>query len=1366
MEQIKNQDSGVYTQANNFLGVNESNVDPRTGLFVFGFRLNEISDHEVVGPKVSLVLNYTPMQTHNVYGMGMGFSLGGFSLYNRKENLLSLYTGEKYKTRDIYGVNKVTVLQQKLKVIDFKKIDQDNYILTTKAGEVTYFKSTSPGGQWLVPAYIESSLGYRLYFFWERPVNEQPPKLLSIENHNKKSLFKIIYPQTAGSKVSITILPGSQNNKSEIELNFTSDYLTKITKITNVTNLLDYNFNYSVQDAVKINGISPLESIVFPTGLKESVQYSANVMKLPTKQGVLYYPAVVRHQLSPGGNQPNFIKNYEYSERNYLGNLADKLDLNSLDDALYNTVQDYSYHSLERLMNNKGESCIETKREYNKYHLQVVEMTTYLPLYYSVTHESQYSIIPNRPFDEQPATFLLPLKKITRWRAGRGGDSPKREEITQFTYDDVGNLISKLSPEGTMTKNDYYPASGEEGCPRDPYGFTRFLKSTTITPEIQYGDEPVKRTEYRYLKADTLPDSHVAYTILQDTVTDKINGQSKLTQIFTYYEEEGANFGRVKTKIETQYDKTGKKYLSRQHLSLSLQGERLVQTVNSEIINEEGASPLFSTSSRSELCRYTDRMLSETDVAGNTVTYLYDALGRLLKRTYHPDKPLYTAVETYTYNLPDSVDSIPVHTLHTDSRGNQTRIDFDGLGRKQALWMVDQDSTAPRGEPEWVQVAGYYYDELGFVNRLEQMDILDAGNDSRQTVKGWKTFTRDNWGQSFSESSHGGVVSYSETDPIALTQTSWSLGDGGKKATGKQVVHYGLNHCPVKTEWFTAQGTRYAVNLQEWDGVQRLRKTTDALERVTEFTYDDEGRVVETRLPDSSVIKKSYAPFTSENLITQISLTAKGASEKILGTQLFDRLGRLEQSSSGGRTTLMTYEQPWQTGPATITGPDGVVQRVTRDPALGEAVTLLNAGVGASAISQSFDYHLPTATPSAAKESDTSIRWIPYPSGRAKSEVSSIKGGVEGTLGFKYSLSGTVEQDTDIDNILRQQRYGKTGKSAGQLLEITDKDVTLTPVYDGLQQMTGWTATDKAGRTLTTMLTLDDFGRETERKVTHSNGDSFTMTQQWQPNNQLGSRVRSQGGKTLCQETYTYDERNRLIRYEAGPVDGELPKDAYGNAFKEQRFTFDALSNITVCTTVLKDGSQNDTLFNFANPSDPCQLTSVTNSLTGKNYPPEIKLEYDNAGRMTKDEAGRTLGYDALGRLQQVVSEKGSGSYGYDATNRLCWQIVDKTRQLHRLYYKGSVLANEWLTPEGQAQDISKDRCVRLVYAAGRNIAQINQDGSQYTTSLVGTDSNQSVISAQGEDESRWYQYSPYGYRADVGADSSAAEHSGDNNGE
>ncbi|QGH62045.1 RHS repeat protein [Serratia proteamaculans] len=1332
--------SEFHSQASNFTSAVQGSVDPRTGLFMLNMPLVSLKGNSQMGPELNLALNYSPVSQTN-HGLGKGLTLG-LSHVDTESSTLTLSTGEQYKI--IPG----TVELRHKKMDNFRLEFAHNgsgYQIIYADGRIEYL--TYQVGEQFMPTRVVSPLGQSLLFTW---YSSNLPMLLSVHDDTDETLCSFDYSLT--SQPVLNILPGTSAHR-QISLQLTSDMLTQLNcQVSESKNNLVWTMEYDWIDPRQ--SLWGMTGVISPIGNKESVIYDmADGMRFPAGASVNgSLPRVIEHRRSPGAGQPDMVSQFEYSSNNYLGNNGSFGEWASDSDYLYNTLTDYTYSSKETTSDSAGTS-ITTTRFWNNYHLQIQEEMWKGDCIHRT--ETTYHALPGVHFSDQSVNCLQPYEVTQSWHQG----AESRSETTVTKFDEKhGHLIKEVKPDGTVTEYTYYPAEGGDGCPEEPHGFARFLKSTTVTPPDVYGDEPTQRTEYRYKKMGTLSGSHVAYSILQDTVTHKINDQIKFTEAFIYHDDEGVNFGRVKTKTQTQYGKDSEKYISRQHLSVTVQGERLVQTVDSKILDEDGVSLLFSVSSTSELCRATGKMLSETDAAGNRVDYNYDNLGRLLKKTHHPDKPEYKSIETYDYFLPDVKAGTPAQTVHTDIRGNKTRVDYDGLGRKLAQWITDRDSVMQKGESEWSQVAGLEYDSTGLAGRLTQRDLLHTGKATRQVVEGWKTRTWDKWGQPYSEKRHDGVVSYSETDPIALTVTSWTASEDGKKVTGKQVVHYNQNQQPVKTELFTTEGKSYAVNLQDWDGAQRLRKTTDTLKRVTTFTYDDEGRVTKTRLPDDSVIKKSYAPFTSEALITQISLTEKGGSEQILGKQIFDRLGRLKETISGGRTTTMTYDFTWQTQPSTVTGPDKVVQTFTRDPALGEAVTALNAGSGSNAMSQSFDYHRPTATLEESKESDTTTSWTLYPSGRIKSEVATIKGGAKNAQGFKYSLSGAVEQDTDISNITRQHHYGISGKSAGQLLEVSDKDVTLTPAYDELQRMTEWTAKDKAGRTLRTELTLDDFGREEVRKVTHSNGESFILTQMWKPNNQLESRTRSRGDKVLLRETYFYDERNRLEIYQAGPVGGELPKDPYGNAFTEQHFTFDALGNIRTCTTVLQGGSQNMTTFHFDNPADPCQLTSVTNSLTGKNYPPKITLEYDEAGRMTKDEAGRTLRYDALGRLQQVISEKGSGGYGYDASNRLCWQIVDKTQQLHRLYYRGNKLANEWLTPEGQSQDAAKDSRVRLVYAGGSSIAQINQDGSTSTTSLIGTDAKNSVVATQGEGENQQYQYTPYGYQTDVDAGNNVAE--------
>lgn len=144
-------------------------------------------------------------------------------------------------------------------------------------------------------------------------------------------------------------------------------------------------------------------------------------------------------------------------------------------------------------------------------------------------------------------------------------------------------------------------------------------------------------------------------------------------------------------------------------------------------------------------------------------------------------------------------------------------------------------------------------------------------------------------------------------------------------------------------------------------------------------------------------------------------------------------------------------------------------------------------------------------------------------------------------------------------------------------------------------------------------------------------------------------------------------------------------------------------------------------------------------------YPSKISLLYDKAGRLVRDEAGRTLRYDAMGRLIRVESPlQGSGDYGYDAFDRMAWQQVDSTQCLHRLYYTGSQLSNEWISPATQKQQSGTDKVIRYLGTVAQTTLASNK---KEETLLQGTDLKNSVI-AVCRDTLTDQSYTPYGQSA------------------
>jgi RHS repeat-associated protein len=223
--------------------------------------------------------------------------------------------------------------------------------------------------------------------------------------------------------------------------------------------------------------------------------------------------------------------------------------------------------------------------------------------------------------------------------------------------------------------------------------------------------------------------------------------------------------------------------------------------------------------------------------------------------------------------------------------------------------------------------------------------------------------------------------------------------------------------------------------------------------------------------------------------------------------------------------------------------------------------------------------------------------------------------------------------------------------------------------------------------------------------------------------------VLSAGDEVLRDERFTYDRRGRLTDY---VCDGsQLPRDAYGKPIIRQTFAFDALDNITQLLTVFPDGS-NTTTFTYSTV-DPAQLIEVRHS--HGDYPPPASLHYDADGQMIRDDQGRSLSYDPLGRLTQIAAATGSviRGYHYDARDRLVELSQPSGLPAWRSYHDGRVM-NEVCGDE-----------VRTCWRQEGFVLGEHQSG--VGNQLFGTDQQHSVLAFVSAMDARDIAFSPYGHR-------------------
>jgi len=1311
-----------YTQAHNFFSAVSGGVDPRTGLFMFNFPVNNFHGNNTLGPVFPLALSYCPLDSDNDYQLGIGMTLG-VSCYNSNSRSLILSSGERFKiVEDDDEESQPIIRQQKIDSVHFNKKD-DGYTITHKSGLIEVLEQKRSGIY--LPVTIHSPMGYYVELNWE--ISPWHNRLLDISDSRGKTVCIFTY---AAENVEITLWPDTAEEQI-IELALKNDYLTTI-RNTSVTPVLQWDLAWD--NDTQIHEKNVLNQVISPTKLIQQVEYTNGLMKYSIDDVSGSYPAVTTYLQSTAdsSHMEQIVQTFSYStETNYLGYGESYSSFAEDDDNLYGILNPYDYSSVQTLKGD-GKTIADRiiERHYNNYHLLVSEKHTQAGSSNVVLSETEYYAVIGEEFDDQPNTFQLPKQQSSSWTNAAG---TSRTETTRFTYDDFGNITNKVASDGTETRYTWFPATGVENlCPAEPNGFTRFMRQQQVTPPAdKYHDTPVLKTDYQYLRLDSWNNTAPGYAVLQSQVTHSADNLVLSVEKFTYATAAALETGRMKSQVVDVHGSDGKVYTHSKAFTFSADytAGTLAQQVQ---IDTHDKLSLIHKRVQSV---HSGQLLSTTDAAGNTIKLEYDPAGRLISQIHHPDLPAYTARESWQYLLNPCAEGLP-QVVHTDTLGNQKRTTSDPLGRKLIDELFDRDNSLG-----WTPFQQHNYDIQGRCFQSLYADTLPSHDDEEDDAAMiTQTITRswDDWGQLAAEASKDeNIAGHHVTDPVLLTATHWTTGDNKAQSTKQVTYHDATSKLPIRADLLTLEEQVYNSTYQDWDAGRRLRQHTDENGRVTRYDYDIYGRVIKTTLPDGSMIEKQYVPFSSSALPVLISITAPGDKEATtLGTQKFDGLGRLLETQNGGRKYRYVYVNDWQQHPSSVTAPDGAVQNFTSDPALGEAPTRIfaNHNTCSGSVTQTFSYNTNTGQLNSSSEgSNTESQWSYFPSGRVEEKTIDILGGGDKSSSFKYSLLGSLQSSEDIGGEQQLRHYSPQG----YLSSITTDQLTIVLQYDDLKRLSSWIATDLISNdTVTTSVTRDEQGRESQRSMKYSSGEVRTIKQFWGINHQLSARQHELGIHTELAEYFTYDNRNRLVVFRCEGT--RLPQLESGETFTQQTFSFDALSNIVSCVTKLTSGDLHTTTYLFENPDDPCQLTGLQTTV-GSADPTVIKLKYDACGRMTQDQAKRILSYDALGRLQGI---EGASDYSYDAHNTLVSQKITASGENHRLYYQASQLVNEWITAGDGQQDAAKDKNISLRYAAGGNVAEVHHDKGDTEVNMITTDAKQSVVTVNDD---RVITYSAYG---------------------
>ncbi|CAO98069.1 RHS repeat domain-containing protein [Erwinia tasmaniensis] len=1282
-----------YSQASNFISAVQGGVDPRTGLFNFNLSLVNLHSGKLAGPALSLSLQYSPLSSDNE-GFGQGFSLN-LTRYNIATRKLVLSTGEEY----CISSSGKTVKQKKLKNFIFENTDNESYRVIYKSGLI---ESLSPFGVMFLPTRITAPDGRSLSLVWRS--SHSPPRLEQITDDDGTVLCAISHADERLATLAFKVLPDHAESGYQTVFKFTNAYLTRVTSSADTVPLI-WTFHYD--DIGPGNDYRAITSVTSPTGLREQVTYYPDrAMAFPDIAGRHALPCVHVHKIFPGGGQPRTVTLWDWTEHNYLGREAGQNQWQpDTDEMLMILLNDYRYGSTEKVMGMDGSTVLSTvTRSYNSYHLQVSESTfrdgkTFL-------HATQYHAVPGATFDEQPAQYALPAQQTASWDDGSGATS--RTLMTRWQFDEAGNPLRQDEPNGSVTEYVYYPAEGEgEACPADPHGFTRYLKSKTLTPLRIKGDEPLSRMVNTWKQQDVI--NGKGYAVVDDTITRTV-GSARLFISRDYYRDvtDDLTFGREKARIITLTPclEASETYTRRQSFTYRSTPQGLRQSES--FTSHDGLTAYHTTLRHPSL----GHLLSETDAQGVTAVRTYDKVGRVLTHSVMPGM-LHERKTTWSYSIGDKG---PV-TLEMDAAGNQTKTFFDGAGRESSCRRLDRDASQ-----KWFEISSRTWGPLGEMVAGSCNDWL---TDSSVPQRLGTFVSYDGWGWIGEQGFTDGTKLVQANDPMLLTQTLSLHGsaDGEDLNSGSfTTVLEERSRLPLSEVRKNAVGQAQSERSHEWDGLGRLRLDTDELNHKTALSYDAFGRVLTHILPDSTTVTRTYAAHLTGNQVTTLSVTGKDSDGNprtwLLGTQEFDGFARVTQRSSGGRATLYAYEAA-APHPSSVTLPSGKIVKCTHVPELGNVLSSMTV----DGVAQVFGYDPATGHPITAEEGDTRIEYSLNPSGSLKAERFT-QWSLSREAGYTRTLAGKMVAYRDIAG----KKTTCVRDATGRLITMKDVDLTVDLEYDALGRLNWQLVTNIATQaTLITRLTFNDFGWETARIISDSSGGELKVTQSWLANGLMASRTTLRDKGVLREERFAYDARNRLVSYTVSGT--SLPQDAYGHQITAQAYRYDALNNLTMITTPLIYGSIDVATYYYGNIADPTQLTAIIHSSIG--YPRVIQLEYDAGGRLIRDEAGRVLSYDAIGRLTDI---NGESSYGYDALNRMISQNI-RGKDGRQLYYRGAELVNEALVEQGEVSRLIKN---------GHSCLGI-RDGSSVT--LMAGDRHGSPVWSHdgGQKEGKQHFWSPYG---------------------
>jgi RHS repeat-associated protein len=623
----------------------------------------------------------------------------------------------------------------------------------------------------------------------------------------------------------------------------------------------------------------------------------------------------------------------------------------------------------------------------------------------------------------------------------------------------------------------------------------------------------------------------------------------------------------------------------------------------------------YYRNSDNPLDSFNGRAVSNTaPTTTNTVTYTYDASGRLTNTSYNS-----LAQEAFTFDSRTNLTSAVTTTLTYDSSGNVlTRTDAAG---RVTTWTYNSNSlplteTLPGGgvntfaytngrltsltDPNGV-VTTWSYDTNGRALYME-----DAA--SNRT-----TYTYDAAGNLLTETNPlSQVITRTYDDQNRLHTVT--AADGG-------VTTYAYDNNGNVTSVTDALGH---VTTMAYNSEDRITSITDALSHAISFGYNNAGDTTSATNPLSAATSFSYDSASRRTGVTNAlsNQTTTAYNSRGLVTSVTDPLSHaksfgyndagIQTSTTDGLSQTTTYTRDALGRVTGVTDP-GSLATSQSFSTNGAVSGFTNAGGGTTTFTTDVGGRITAVTTPGSK-----VTAYAY---NSRGLLYTITDPASQTTTLSYDTAGRVSGVVDPVGTAAITR-----DAAGRQLTLTENGKTLTRTYDLMGRVTSYTDGDgnTIGYTYNNVGLLSTLTYPGSKVVTYGYDAANRMTSvtDW------ASRV----------TTYTYD------------AEGQLTQTQRPNGTKQVR-TYDAAGRLSTLTELGADGVT--VIYSSTHGYD------AADRLTSESLMPTMPIPATGTTTQTFDSDnriathnGQTATFDANGNLTALPGLTPS-SFTYDGRNRL-----------------------------------------------------------------------------------------------------------------